>query len=266
LRFWTGWPSDQIDAFQQVLTAMRKQLDAMAPEERQEIEEASAVLRKAGASRERTTLPLTVVDRRSRDSEDEHTQPDPSAGPEGGPPRGSRAKRARVLGAIRSLQHNGDKITHAAVARTAGVSPWLTYAGGVREHVEAAIREQAGPRPSTRNSPASTTSLRVDLNWPVRRSASSVPSDQLQRNARLRLGQQLDQVGAGELTARIHELTTGKAEVEVLLSAKTIEADGLARRVTEREDELTAARTSLRQMIRDHSKGPSSPSSGTRDK
>jgi hypothetical protein len=65
LRLWTGWPSGQIDAFQQVLTAMRKQLDAMAPEERQEIEEAGAVLRKARASCERTTLPLTVVDRRS---------------------------------------------------------------------------------------------------------------------------------------------------------------------------------------------------------
>ncbi|MYR14810.1 hypothetical protein GTY62_30255 [Streptomyces sp. SID724] len=78
--------------------------------------------------------------------------------------------------------------------------------------------------------------------------------DQLQRNARLHLSQQLDQVATGDLTTRIHELTTDKAEVEALLSAKKVESDGLARRVTELEDELTAARTSLRQMIRDHSK------------
>jgi hypothetical protein len=78
-----------------------------------------------------------------------------------------------------------------------------------------------------------------------------------QRNARLHLGQQLDQVATGDLTTRIHELTTHKAEVEALLNAKTVEADALGRRVTELEDELTAARTSLRQMIRDLSKGTS---------
>ncbi|MFG2668822.1 tyrosine-type recombinase/integrase [Streptomyces sp. NPDC048387] len=57
--------SDQIDAFQQVLSAMRKQMDEMSTEERQEVEEASAVLRKARAGRGRTTLPLTVINRRS---------------------------------------------------------------------------------------------------------------------------------------------------------------------------------------------------------
>ncbi|MFI6288933.1 DUF6262 family protein [Streptomyces sp. NPDC051018] len=78
--------------------------------------------------------------------------------------RDSRAKRARVLEAIRSLQQSGDKITHAAVARSAGVSSWLTYADGVREHVEAAIRDQVAPRPSRRDSPAaSSNSLRIDL-------------------------------------------------------------------------------------------------------
>lgn len=56
--------SDQIAAFQQLLSAMRKQLDAMGSEERQEVEEASAVLRKARASRGRTTLSLTVINRR----------------------------------------------------------------------------------------------------------------------------------------------------------------------------------------------------------
>ncbi|MEV5786733.1 tyrosine-type recombinase/integrase [Streptomyces sp. NPDC052287] len=57
--------SDQIAAFQQVLGAMRRQLEAMSPEDRQEVEESSAVLRKARASRGRTTLPLTVINRRT---------------------------------------------------------------------------------------------------------------------------------------------------------------------------------------------------------
>ncbi|WP_031090191.1 hypothetical protein [Streptomyces sp. NRRL WC-3549] len=63
--FVTRTLSDQIDAFQQVLTAMRKQLDTKTPEERQEIEEASSVLRKARVSRGRTALPLTAINRRS---------------------------------------------------------------------------------------------------------------------------------------------------------------------------------------------------------
>lgn len=170
--------------------------------------------------------------------------------------RDSRAKRARVLEAIRSLQQSGEKITHAAVARTAGVSSWLTYADGVREHVEAAISGQAAPRPSKRDSPASSTSLRVDLEL-AREEIRKLRAerDQLQRNARLHLGQQLDQIGAADLTTRVHELNQAKTELDALLGAKTAEADGLARRVTELEDELTAARTSLRQMIKNQSKG-----------
>jgi chromosome segregation ATPase len=170
---------------------------------------------------------------------------------------GSRAKRARVLEAIRSLQQSGDKITHAAVARSAGVSVWLTYADGVRERVEAAIRDQVAPRPSRRDSPAaSSNSLRIDLEL-AREEICKLRAEreQFQRNARLHLGQQLDQIGSADLAARVRELNQANAELEALLNAKTSEADALASRVTELEDELTAARTSLRQMIRDHSRG-----------
>ncbi|MFG2668821.1 DUF6262 family protein [Streptomyces sp. NPDC048387] len=173
--------------------------------------------------------------------------------------RDSRAKRSRVLEAIRSLQQSGDKITHAAVARAAGVSSWLTYADGVREHVETAIRDQIAPRPSKRDSPAtSSNSLRIDIEL-AREEIRKLRAerDQFQRNARLHLGQQLDQIGSADLAARVHELNQANAELEALLKTKTCEVDGLARRVTELEDELTAARTSLRQMIRDHSKGAS---------
>ncbi|MEU9190754.1 hypothetical protein AB0D14_40885 [Streptomyces sp. NPDC048484] len=50
-------------------------------------------------------------------------------------------------------------------------------------------------------------------------------------------------------------LNQSNAELEALLGAKTAEADCLTGRVTELEDELTAARTSLRQMIKNQSKG-----------
>lgn len=171
--------------------------------------------------------------------------------------RDSRAKRARILEAIRSLQQSGDKITHAAVARSAGVSSWLTYADGVREHVEVAIRDQVAPRSSKRDSPAaSSNSLRIDLEL-AREEIRKLRAerDQLQRNARLHLGQQLDQFGSADLATRVRELNQAKAELETHLNTKAGEADALARRVTQLEDELTAARTSLRRMIRDHSKG-----------
>jgi cell division protein FtsB len=189
----------------------------------------------------------------------ERAEPDSRAGLKEARRRDSRAKRARVLEAIRSLQQSGEKITHAAVARTAGVSSWLTYADGVREHLEAAISGQVAPRPSKRDNPASTISLRVDLEV-AREEIRKLRTerDQLQRNARLHLGQQLDQIGAADLTSRVHELNQSKAELEALLGVKTAEADGLARRVTELEDELTAARTSLRQMIKNQSKGVAS--------
>jgi cell division protein FtsB len=103
------------------------------------------------------------------------------------------------------------------------------------------------------------TSLRVDLEL-AREEIRKLRAerDQLQRNAHLRLGQQLDQIGAADLTTRVHEHNQSEAELEALLGAKTAETDGLARRVTELEDELTAARTSLRQMIKNQSKGVAS--------
>ncbi|MGP4052799.1 hypothetical protein [Streptomyces sp. 2A115] len=53
--------SDQITAFTDVSHRMQQQLSDMPDEERQEIEEASAVLRKVRATRDHKLLPLTVI-------------------------------------------------------------------------------------------------------------------------------------------------------------------------------------------------------------
>ncbi|MGW1781814.1 hypothetical protein ACWCQQ_22100 [Streptomyces sp. NPDC002143] len=129
----------------------------------------------------------------------------------------------------------------------------------MREHVEAAISGQAAPRHSKRDTPAGTTSLRVDLEL-AREEIRKLRTerDQLRHDAPLHLGQRLDQIGAADLTIRVHELSQDKAELEALLGTRTAEADGLARRVTELEDELTAASTSLRQMIKSQSDGAAS--------
>ncbi len=54
----------------------------------------------------------------------------------------SLAKRMRVLAVVDDMKANGDPMTFLAVARKAGVSNWLVYAEGVREHIEA----PEGPR------------------------------------------------------------------------------------------------------------------------
>ena len=54
--------SDQITAFEQAVTRMKTRLAAMPPHERQEIEHAGALLRKARAASHHTLLPLTVTD------------------------------------------------------------------------------------------------------------------------------------------------------------------------------------------------------------
>lgn len=55
--------SDQIASFDQVRTKMRQTLETMDPADREQVEEASAVLRKARATRIRTPLPLSVIRR-----------------------------------------------------------------------------------------------------------------------------------------------------------------------------------------------------------
>ncbi|MGW2184229.1 hypothetical protein ACWCXX_41140 [Streptomyces sp. NPDC001732] len=61
--------------------------------------------------------------------------------------RDSLDKRGRVLTTITALESNGQPVTHAAVARAARVSTWLTYAPGIREHIEAAQTRQARTTP-----------------------------------------------------------------------------------------------------------------------
>lgn len=51
----------EIDQFDTVMAAMRSQLQALDPTERQRVEDASAVLRKARAAQGKTLLPLTIV-------------------------------------------------------------------------------------------------------------------------------------------------------------------------------------------------------------
>lgn len=174
--------------------------------------------------------PATLVEARRRDSLD---------------------KRQRVLDAVATLEHAGHKITHAAVARTAGVSTWLTYTDGVREHIEAAQRRRLpAPRTSPENAPTAAA-LRAELDL-ARQEIRQLRGerDKMRGAIRHQLGQQLDALGTQDLTARIDELTHHNQQLADQLQQATAQSTALQDRVTSLEDDLTAARTSLRRMIR----------------
>ncbi|MEU9167512.1 DUF6262 family protein [Streptomyces sp. NPDC048420] len=167
--------------------------------------------------------------------------------------KASRDKRARVLHTLDGLLARGEPVTFTAVAKAAGVSNWLVYAPGVREHIEAARTQQArtatrGEEPQAAGGAMSTRTdlevLRAD-NQRLRGQVCDL-KEALQR----RLGRQLDQLQATDLTKRIGELTAQNQELNSQLTCLQHEKQELERRLAETNDELVAARASLRRMIR----------------
>ncbi|MEV7691358.1 hypothetical protein [Streptomyces bungoensis] len=167
--------------------------------------------------------------------------------------RASLDKRQRTLTALAALEHDGTRITFTAVARAAGVSTWLTYSPGIREHIEAARKRQHTPAAPGRpgEPPTAPAALRMELDL-ARQEIRQLRTDRdrLSTAVRHQLGQQLDTVTAGNLTARVDELTQSNQQLTDQLRQATAENTTLQQRLTAAEADLTAARTSLRRMIR----------------
>jgi hypothetical protein len=171
--------------------------------------------------------------------------------------RDSQTKRAHVRSTIEKMLLAGDPVTFTAVARTARVSTWLVYAEGVREHIQAAIRQQADQPANHRpDDPASMVSLRTDLAL-ARDEITRLraDNDKLRLNAQRLLGRQLDQVDHGELLARVDALVAENRRLTEKLRQCVQEKSGLSNRITELEEDVAAARTALRRMIKEQSSG-----------
>jgi len=172
--------------------------------------------------------------------------------------KASHDKRQRALAAVRDLEAAGTPVTATAVATAAGVSTWLVYADGVREHLEAAQRRRADrePGPSTaappgRGEPASQASLRTSLavaRDEIRRLRDE--RDKLRARLRLQLGAEIEGPDRAELIARVASLQAASRQLAAERDARAAEASHAQRRIRELEDELTAARESLRRAIR----------------
>jgi hypothetical protein len=169
----------------------------------------------------------------------------------------SHDKRQAALAAVHALEAAGTPVTPAAVAAAAGVSTWLIYADGIREHVQAARRRQtehtpAPPAPPPpRGQPVTQASLRTDLavaRDQIRRLRAD--NDKLRARLRLQLGAEIEGPDRAELITRVAALEAATRQLAAERDARAAEASHAQRQVRELEDDLTAARESLRHAIR----------------
>lgn len=165
--------------------------------------------------------------------------------------RDSDTKRARVLTTLHQMLEAGTPITFAAVARQAQVSTWLVYAPGVREKIESARSKQLNETRPPQHDREHSRGLETDLAL-ARAEITRLRTerDQQQQQLRHALGARMDNLAKADLSARVDELTRHNHELATVAEQHRTDNKRLQARVTELEDDLTAARTSLRRMIR----------------
>ncbi|MGW2190513.1 DUF6262 family protein [Streptomyces sp. NPDC001667] len=167
--------------------------------------------------------------------------------------RDSQTKRAKVLAAIDAMKAAGEPVTFAAVARAAGVSNWLVYSEGVREHIEAAMKGQARAERRTRQAGASASAASLSTDLALVREENKAlreERDRLKEAVRRSLGAQLDQAGSKDLTARVNELVAAVERITLERDEIRAERDELQRKLAETQDDLTAAREAGRRIMR----------------
>ena len=80
--------------------------------------------------------------------------------------------------------------------------------------------------------------------------------DKLQQRLRLQLGAEIEAPDRAHLTARVADLEALNRRLVAERDARTIETDTATRQVAELEDELSAARESLRRVIKSQNRTP----------
>jgi cell division protein FtsB len=169
--------------------------------------------------------------------------------------RDSDTKRARVLTTVERMLGDGTPITFAAVARQATVSTWLVYAVGIREAIDHARHRRQAHQFTASPPDPNQGGLRTDLAL-ARAEITRLRAerDQQQQQIRLALGARLDHIAKTDLVARVDELTRHNTELAATVEQLRADNHALHARISELEDDLTAARTSLRRMIRSESR------------
>nr|WTB31730.1 DUF6262 family protein [Streptomyces sp. NBC_00830] len=168
----------------------------------------------------------------------------------------SEDKTRRALDAVDGLLRSGRRITVTQVARDASVSTWFVYnQPQVHQTVQdgiAAQREHVRQElPATEAQQVSAAGLRTDLAL-AREEIKDLKKerDRLRNRVRLSLGTELDEVNRNELIERVQQLAQRNTALGQKLSEAEAQIASLESRLSETEDELTAARVSLRRAMR----------------
>ena len=108
------------------------------------------------------------------------------------------------------------------------------------------------PTPTPATSRVTSAGLRTDLavaRHEIHRLRTDL--DKLRGRLRLQLGAEIEQPDRAELIARVAALEASNRQYLAERDARATEADTAQRRIAQLEDDLTAARESLRRVIRD---------------
>lgn len=172
--------------------------------------------------------------------------------------RDSQAKRGRVLAVLDEMVRRGDPVSFAAVAKAAGVSHWLVYSEGLREHIEAARTQQEGKPRREREAGLSPSAagLKTDLKL-ARAEISRLRGERDQLKAALQrsLGEELDQLSSQSLVDRVDELTLHNQQLAAETDLLQEDNETLRRRLEETDEDLSGARTALRRMVHQKNTG-----------
>ncbi|MGW4217397.1 DUF6262 family protein [Streptomyces bacillaris] len=171
--------------------------------------------------------------------------------------KASREKRAKVLAVVDEMKSKGEPVTFLAVAKGAGVSNWLVYAEGVREHIEAARNAQGRVQANDRRGGGAATSASLSTDLELARvevRSLREERDRLKAAVQRGLGQQVAQAGQADLVARIDELTAANQGLADQLAQAEAHRHSLQAVLTETQDDLAAARTALRNMMREQNR------------
>ena len=167
--------------------------------------------------------------------------------------RDSDDKRSRVLAAVDQMINDDEPVTFTAVAHRSQVSRWLVYADGVREHIHAARQRQHDhPRPPDATAtPVRAAGLHAEI-AALRESHTLLRTEntRLKDTLRRRLGDQLDQIHVPELATRIRELTAHTQKTAAAIEQLQRDNETLTAQLERANEDLLAARVSLRRMIR----------------
>lgn len=170
--------------------------------------------------------------------------------------RDSADKMKRSLEAIAALQDEGARVSFASVARRALVSTWFVYNQvNVAATIREAIAEQSEHGLDIAKAPkgqrVSPAALQAELAFARRELAEvQLERDELRRRVALTLGAAIDSDNIDGLQARVRELEVNNSLQAGEIIAGKRHANELSQQLQETEDQLIAARTSLRRSIR----------------